>query len=684
MMELSIQPNATTSVKELLAANNSDALELKDGGDFGEGGDFADTLKRELESDSFVPAWQRQQWLEQTRRAAETDQAYQDNAGYQFAQGQEFAVELPGTSLTDALAAAELPVEPSQPLDEQLTDELLLSDQAARAAKQLQSDSELTSGKSTAGHFFDLIARSRDFDATSKAQGHEAAQLAAELLNNTEAEQAAFAASAAFIESSEFAEVDGVTDAQLPALDDDVALKTADTTASEAGTDGTAASKAKLVVGEQTLTTKIEVDDSNSVVVEAGERVDSAGMTSNQILASQSPSNQAVVPDGLSARVQKTSEVSGSDMVASSAKASKELALKEQASKNTDKASALSADEAALTKQGPLEQAKPSTAEVTDGHLLAGKKAANESSLVAVQSTSMVVETAGAAEASTNAMSLNFVASNSVETAAAERPVQADNNRKKAVTSFAEHLKEVNQQIKTKADKSEQQSQDNSSASDNSRSQAQAAMQQPAALNQAAVPATGSFATGLSAQLSAQAAVSGTETGGAAQHQPVGTVNLTTGHLATTSAAAFGQKATEFATPLALQTPQAANMLSEKVVYQVNQKIQMAEIRLDPEDLGAMQIKVNLQQDQLSLQFTVQQAQAKEALEQHLPKLRELLEQQGLSLGESHIEQRSSQDKQEQSRQFAGGSGTANDEDLVAQTAQVQVKVSDRMVDYYA
>lgn len=134
--------------------------------------------------------------------------------------------------------------------------------------------------------------------------------------------------------------------------------------------------------------------------------------------------------------------------------------------------------------------------------------------------------------------------------------------------------------------------------------------------------------------------------------------------------------------PLALTEPTAAQQIKDRVMVQIQHKLQTAEVQLHPEELGSMQIKLNLQQDQLSVQFVVQQGAAKEALEQQMPKLRELLEQQGIALSEGQVEQRQSRSQQEQHSGRHGNHAGAESELAAVQT--VQMKVSDRMVDFYA
>lgn len=133
----------------------------------------------------------------------------------------------------------------------------------------------------------------------------------------------------------------------------------------------------------------------------------------------------------------------------------------------------------------------------------------------------------------------------------------------------------------------------------------------------------------------------------------------------------------------------AAGQLRERVSLMVRQNIQVAEIRLDPAGLGQMQIKIDMQQDQASVQFIVQQPQAKELLEQQLPRLREMLQQQGIALSEGNVQQ---QTQQQQERQLArennsgGGApkGAADEGGTMAGAVEVTAVVSDRLVDYYA
>jgi len=91
----------------------------------------------------------------------------------------------------------------------------------------------------------------------------------------------------------------------------------------------------------------------------------------------------------------------------------------------------------------------------------------------------------------------------------------------------------------------------------------------------------------------------------------------------------------------------AANALKERVKVMVNGGLSQAVIQLDPEELGAMSIRISMQQDQLNVQFQVQNPAAKEMLEQAMVKLKDMLEQQGIALNQSDVEQQSQGEQQQ-------------------------------------
>jgi len=134
----------------------------------------------------------------------------------------------------------------------------------------------------------------------------------------------------------------------------------------------------------------------------------------------------------------------------------------------------------------------------------------------------------------------------------------------------------------------------------------------------------------------------------------------------------------------------AAKLLQERVSALLSINNKEAEIRLDPPEMGSMQIRIRSDAEQAQINFVVQNQQAKEALEQSMPKLREMLAEQGIELGESNIQQGDSQgnaDEQEQQQgrgQLASNSQNDDGASDSQPSAQSSGQQSSSSIDYYA
>lgn len=72
--------------------------------------------------------------------------------------------------------------------------------------------------------------------------------------------------------------------------------------------------------------------------------------------------------------------------------------------------------------------------------------------------------------------------------------------------------------------------------------------------------------------------------------------------------------------------------LQNRVLWMTGQNIQRAEIRLNPSELGPIRVHVAVEGDSAQLTFTAQQLVTREAIEQAIPRLREMLAENGLSV----------------------------------------------------
>ncbi|HIF9329120.1 TPA: flagellar hook-length control protein FliK [Photobacterium damselae] len=147
--------------------------------------------------------------------------------------------------------------------------------------------------------------------------------------------------------------------------------------------------------------------------------------------------------------------------------------------------------------------------------------------------------------------------------------------------------------------------------------------------------------------------------------------------------------------PLLLTKEQAGDQLADKVQMMAAKNLKQIDIRLDPPELGRMQIKLSLHDDnQASIQFQVAHQQTRDLIDQAMPRLRELLLQQGMQLAQSSVHQETSQQFSQHFNQQSGqdssafgsgghsdGSHNGHDDGTVIEG---YVTTSSDRVDYYA
>ena len=76
-----------------------------------------------------------------------------------------------------------------------------------------------------------------------------------------------------------------------------------------------------------------------------------------------------------------------------------------------------------------------------------------------------------------------------------------------------------------------------------------------------------------------------------------------------------------------------------QVVWAVNQGMPAAELHLSPPDLGPMSVRISMDQDQASIAFSSAHAMVREAIEAALPRLRDMLGAQGITLADVNVSQ---------------------------------------------
>jgi flagellar hook-length control protein FliK len=95
--------------------------------------------------------------------------------------------------------------------------------------------------------------------------------------------------------------------------------------------------------------------------------------------------------------------------------------------------------------------------------------------------------------------------------------------------------------------------------------------------------------------------------------------------------------------------------VGQKIVWMVGGGEQSASLTLNPPDLGPMQVVLSVNGDQASVAFSSAHQEVRHALESALPRLREMMDQSGLSLGSATVSAGTQGQAQEQGQRQGGG-----------------------------
>lgn len=86
--------------------------------------------------------------------------------------------------------------------------------------------------------------------------------------------------------------------------------------------------------------------------------------------------------------------------------------------------------------------------------------------------------------------------------------------------------------------------------------------------------------------------------------------------------------------------------LGARISWLADQKIGHAHIKLNPAELGPVEVRLHMTGDQVNASFSSAQADVRQALENSLPRLRDMLGQHGFQLGQADVGQQQPQQQQ--------------------------------------
>ncbi len=111
---------------------------------------------------------------------------------------------------------------------------------------------------------------------------------------------------------------------------------------------------------------------------------------------------------------------------------------------------------------------------------------------------------------------------------------------------------------------------------------------------------------------------------------------------------------------LPINQPKWGGEFAQKVVWLTSQQNQVAEIHLNPAHLGPVEVMLTITQDQATAQFVSPHLAVREAIQEALPRLREMMAENGIQLGNVMVGADSFQQENKQQQSYQSAKNTTN------------------------
>lgn len=106
--------------------------------------------------------------------------------------------------------------------------------------------------------------------------------------------------------------------------------------------------------------------------------------------------------------------------------------------------------------------------------------------------------------------------------------------------------------------------------------------------------------------------------------------------------------------------PKWGNEFAQKIIWMNSNQQQVAEIHLNPANLGPVEVMLSITQDQATAQFVSPHAAVREAIQDALPRLKEMLADSGIQLGNVTVGAESSQQEHKQQQGYDSSKGSSD------------------------
>ena len=134
------------------------------------------------------------------------------------------------------------------------------------------------------------------------------------------------------------------------------------------------------------------------------------------------------------------------------------------------------------------------------------------------------------------------------------------------------------------------------------------------------------------------------------------------------SAATAGQ--VERSIPVPVHDRHWPQTIAAQVLILSDQKVQAATLRLSPEHLGPVEVRIDLQDSRVNVAFSAAHAETRAALEQAIPHLRAVLSDGGITLGQATVQQQTRHGSQNSGAAARSGRDAVDQPEAMAATVR--------------
>lgn len=133
-----------------------------------------------------------------------------------------------------------------------------------------------------------------------------------------------------------------------------------------------------------------------------------------------------------------------------------------------------------------------------------------------------------------------------------------------------------------------------------------------------------------------------------------------------------------------IDKPEWSKQFSDHIIWLGQQEVKSAIIKINPEDLGPLEICIKVKNDSASVNIVTHTHQIRDIIDQSLPKLQAMMAEQGLNLSEVHIDSDASAHQSPQQNSGHQDEAVLALEDETGITPVKNKKVLKGLVDYFA